>query len=85
MASLSSPDNDANEKEVPPEAKRFLVVGLEGAGKTTILHKLELGEIVTTCPSIGVPHISDGTAPQSGMLRMKPSSLRSGIILVNPF
>ncbi|GBP16707.1 Cytochrome P450 4c3 [Eumeta japonica] len=28
-------------------------VGLEGAGKTTILYKLKLGEIVTTIPTIG--------------------------------
>ncbi|GAB6029216.1 hypothetical protein CHUAL_004985 [Chamberlinius hualienensis] len=32
---------------------RIVMVGLDGAGKTTILHKLELGEIVTTTPYIG--------------------------------
>uniref|UniRef100_A0A8B9VJA3 ADP-ribosylation factor n=1 Tax=Anas zonorhyncha TaxID=75864 RepID=A0A8B9VJA3_9AVES len=31
----------------------FLVVGLDAAGKTTILYKLKLGEIVTTIPTIG--------------------------------
>merc|ERR1712000_777604 len=32
---------------------RILMVGLDAAGKTTILYKLELGEIVTTIPTIG--------------------------------
>lgn len=30
-----------------------LLVGLDAAGKTTILYKLKLGEIVTTIPTIG--------------------------------
>ena len=30
-----------------------LQVGLDAAGKTTILYKLKLGEIVTTIPTIG--------------------------------
>ncbi|KAM4108015.1 hypothetical protein ACB094_03G012900 [Castanea mollissima] len=30
------------------------MVGLDAAGKTTILYKLKLGEIVTTIPTIGV-------------------------------
>ena len=35
--------------------KQFLLlqVGLDAAGKTTILYKLKLGEIVTTIPTIG--------------------------------
>ncbi|KAI9680710.1 MAG: hypothetical protein M1817_004150 [Caeruleum heppii] len=32
---------------------RILMVGLDAAGKTTILYKLKLGEIVTTIPTIG--------------------------------
>ena len=31
----------------------FFSVGLDAAGKTTILYKLKLGEIVTTIPTIG--------------------------------
>ena len=31
----------------------FFPVGLDAAGKTTILYKLKLGEIVTTIPTIG--------------------------------
>jgi len=32
---------------------RILLVGLDAAGKTTILYKLKLGEVVTTIPTIG--------------------------------
>ena len=32
---------------------RILMVGLDAAGKTTILYKLKLVEIVTTIPTIG--------------------------------
>lgn len=31
----------------------YISVGLDAAGKTTILYKLKLGEIVTTIPTIG--------------------------------
>ncbi len=34
---------------------RILMVGLDAAGKTTILYKLKLGEVVTTIPTIGMP------------------------------
>merc|ERR1712241_403055 len=33
--------------------KRILMVGLDAAGKTTILYKLKLSEVVTTIPTIG--------------------------------
>ena len=33
--------------------KRVLLLGLDAAGKTTILYKLQLGEVVTTLPTIG--------------------------------
>ncbi|KAL6051061.1 ADP-ribosylation factor 4 [Balamuthia mandrillaris] len=32
---------------------RVLMLGLDGAGKTTILYQLKLGEVVTTVPTIG--------------------------------
>ncbi len=32
---------------------RVLMVGLDAAGKTTILYKMKLGEVVTTIPTIG--------------------------------
>lgn len=31
----------------------YFTVGLDAAGKTTILYKLKLGEVVTTIPTIG--------------------------------
>ena len=33
--------------------KLCFLVGLDAAGKTTILYKLKLGEVVTTIPTIG--------------------------------
>jgi small GTP-binding protein len=33
--------------------KRILMVGLDAAGKTTLLYKLQLGDAVTTIPTIG--------------------------------
>jgi len=32
---------------------RILILGLDGAGKTTILYQLQCGEVVTTVPTIG--------------------------------
>lgn len=37
---------------------RILMVGLDAAGKTTILYKLKLGEVVTTIPTIGTIYFS---------------------------
>eukprot|EP00005_Dracoamoeba_jomungandri_P003969 CAMPEP_0174259304 /NCGR_PEP_ID=MMETSP0439-20130205/8148_1 /TAXON_ID=0 /ORGANISM="Stereomyxa ramosa, Strain Chinc5" /LENGTH=176 /DNA_ID=CAMNT_0015343135 /DNA_START=21 /DNA_END=551 /DNA_ORIENTATION=- len=39
--------------KVPKKNKRVLMVGLDAAGKTTVLYKLKLGELVTTIPTIG--------------------------------
>lgn len=35
------------------EEVRILMLGLDGAGKTTTLYKLKLGEVVTTIPTVG--------------------------------
>ncbi|XP_065830102.1 ADP-ribosylation factor 4-like [Oscarella lobularis] len=35
------------------EEMRILMVGLDAAGKTTILYKLKLGDVVSTIPTIG--------------------------------
>nr|ACA09647.1 putative ADP-ribosylation factor-like protein 1 [Starmerella bombicola] len=32
---------------------RVLILGLDGAGKTTILYRLHLGEVISTVPTIG--------------------------------
>ena len=44
---------------------RILMVGLDAAGKTTILYKLKLGEIVTTIPTIGKSPPHDDPSPAS--------------------
>jgi ADP-ribosylation factor protein 1 len=44
---------------------RILMVGLDAAGKTTILYKLKLGEIVTTIPTIGMANPTTITAALS--------------------
>ena len=36
-----------------PTERRILMVGLDAAGKTTILYRLKLGETVTTVPTVG--------------------------------
>jgi small GTP-binding protein len=33
--------------------KKILMLGLDAAGKTTVLYKMQLGEAVTTIPTIG--------------------------------
>jgi ADP-ribosylation factor protein 1 len=33
--------------------RRFIMIGLDASGKTTILYQLKLGEVVTTIPTIG--------------------------------
>jgi hypothetical protein len=57
---------------------RILMVGLDAAGKTTILYKLKLGEIVTTIPTIGMipplipwPPICPGLAADFLLLRFQ--------------
>ena len=56
---------------------RILMVGLDAAGKTTILYKLKLGEIVTTIPTIAgiimittgldYPHFLEGSVMRGSM------------------
>eukprot|EP01123_Difflugia_compressa_P011537 TRINITY_DN4645_c0_g1_i1.p1 TRINITY_DN4645_c0_g1~~TRINITY_DN4645_c0_g1_i1.p1 ORF type:complete len:179 (-),score=33.33 TRINITY_DN4645_c0_g1_i1:61-597(-) len=48
MGSIFAKLFDFGKKEM-----RILMVGLDAAGKTTVLYKLKLGEIVTTIPTIG--------------------------------
>lgn len=49
------------------------MVGLDAAGKTTILYKLKLGEIVTTIPTIGTsPTLPFFPPPSIDCLHMHP-------------
>ena len=50
---------------------RILMVGLDAAGKTTILYKLKLGEIVTTIPTIGTFFARRVKAPPSPRRRRR--------------
>ncbi len=36
---------------------RLLMLGLDAAGKTSMLYRLKLGEVVTTIPTIGAPRL----------------------------
>lgn len=38
----------------PSEQRKIMLVGLDGAGKTTFLYKLKLGDLITTIPMIGL-------------------------------
>lgn len=48
---------------------RILMVGLDAAGKTTILFKLKLGEVVTTIPTIGILFIKFNILTCFGLFR----------------
>jgi len=37
----------------PKNEARLLMIGLDNGGKTSILYKLKLGEVITTIPTIG--------------------------------
>ena len=50
---LASPFKSLSSLFTTKEEMRLLIVGLDAAGKTTILYKLKLGEVVTTIPTIG--------------------------------
>ena len=39
--------------DFPSTPCRILMIGLDNAGKTTVLYKLKLGEVVTTLPTMG--------------------------------
>jgi GTPase SAR1 family protein len=41
------------ERIIGKTEKRILMLGLDAAGKTTILYKLKLGEVIQSVPTIG--------------------------------
>ena len=48
---------------------RILILGLDGAGKTTILYRLQVGEVVTTIPSeLTCAHTSELTCARTSEL-----------------
>jgi small GTP-binding protein len=40
-------------KKAPKKQCKIVILGLDGAGKTTILYSLKLGEVISTIPTIG--------------------------------
>lgn len=65
---------------LPPPPPFSVAVGLDAAGKTTILYKLKLGEIVTTIPTIGESRTRSGKQecrfePCRGLLPLLPRPL----------
>ena len=61
---------------------RILMVGLDAAGKTTVLYKLKLGEQVTTIPTIGfnVETVQYKNIHFTGTTNLKfPSNLLKGL------
>ena len=53
MGIILSIIKDRLEKLFKEEPARLLMLGLDAAGKTTVLFRFKLGETVTTCPTIG--------------------------------
>jgi ADP-ribosylation factor 1/2 len=53
MGNLISRILDSISKLSNGTPKRLLMLGLDAAGKTTILYKLKLGETVSSVPTIG--------------------------------
>jgi ADP-ribosylation factor protein 1 len=53
---------------------RVLMNGLDAAGKTTILYKLKLGEIVTTIPTVSVNEVESEQPQRSKALLWNGSS-----------
>ncbi len=41
------------DKKMPKQKSKILMLGLDGAGKTTTLYSLKLGEAINTIPTIG--------------------------------
>ncbi|XP_064218939.1 ADP-ribosylation factor 1-like [Aotus nancymaae] len=68
---------------------RILMVGLDAAGKTTILYKLKLSEIVTTIPTTGLIFVADSNdrervneAHEELMRMLAEDELQDAVLLV---
>ena len=53
MGVLYSMVKDALDAFYPTRNSKILMLGLDGAGKTTVLYKIKLNETVTTIPTVG--------------------------------
>ncbi|MCO5587121.1 hypothetical protein L7F22_041068 [Adiantum nelumboides] len=58
---------------------RLLMLGLDAAGKTTILYKLKLGEVVSTIPTIAGRHCSYNLAMSSRYIQSTCATTGEGL------
>jgi len=53
VSSLSEHRSGLIKRLFPNKEVRILMLGLDNAGKTTILYKIKMGKVVRTIPTIG--------------------------------
>ena len=56
---------------------RVVMLGLDAAGKTTILYKLHIGEVLSTVPTIGAGDIEGPRAAAGGGPSATPAKQRT--------
>ena len=67
----------------PLPATQVVMLGHDAAGKTTILYKLHIGEVLSTVPTLGTPdpHPSRGSSTRASDLAQPRSGSRSPLAL----
>jgi GTPase SAR1 family protein len=63
---------------------QVVMLGLDAAGKTTILYKLHIGEVLSTVPTIGARAARARPAGHRWQKRQAPATLGSALTLVLP-
>ncbi|PRD31039.1 UNVERIFIED_CONTAM: Arl1 [Trichonephila clavipes] len=67
---------------------RILILGLDGAGKTTILYRLQVGEVVTTIPNAIIYVVDSADRDRVGVSKhelvsmLKEDELKKAILVV---
>ena len=74
FAVLNNPNpQDAVKSTLSSEEFRVLLLGLDASGKTTMLYKLKLGEVVTTIPTVGNVCLEQPLMMQASMWNQFPT------------
>lgn len=55
--------------------QRIVMLGLDNAGKTTILYKIKMGEVIQTTPTIGTLCLSTSRRPHPALIQASTSRL----------
>ena len=55
--------------------QRIVMLGLDNAGKTTILYKIKMGEVIQTTPTIGTLFCLPRVAPHPALIQASTSRL----------